>query len=230
MKTSCSIVLLLVAAAGARAAAQPDSTEPRDVRFATADGGMIFAHRYGSGEYAVVLAHGAVFNKESWRPLALRLVESGHQVLAIDFRGYGSSLAGRAGSALHEDVLAAVRYLRNDGAKTVAVVGGSMGGGAAATAAVAAKEGEIDRLVLLSPMPIANPQKIHAGSTLVVASQGEELAATVGTTYGRVPGEKRIELLGGTAHAQHIFNTPQAERLTKLILMFLAVDESKSVK
>jgi acetyl esterase/lipase len=35
------------------------------------------------------------------------------------------------GAPLHLDVLAAVRYLRKMGAKTVSVVGGSMGGGAA---------------------------------------------------------------------------------------------------
>jgi pimeloyl-ACP methyl ester carboxylesterase len=49
----------------------------------------------------------------------------------------------------HFDVLAAVHYLRKIGAKSVAIVGGSMGGYAAGVASVEAKPGEIDRLVFV---------------------------------------------------------------------------------
>ena len=56
-------------------------------------------------------------------------------MLAIDFRGIGKSRGPGdkdiLGAPLHIDVLAAVRYLRSLGVKTVSVVGGSMGGGAA---------------------------------------------------------------------------------------------------
>ena len=64
------------------------------------------------------------------------LERAGFRVLAIDFRGYGLSKGpGQSdplSAPLHLDVLAAVRYLRKSGAKTVSVVGGSMGGGAPA--------------------------------------------------------------------------------------------------
>ena len=76
--------------------------------------------------------------------------------MAIDFRGYGKSTAGAAKEARFEDILAAVRYLRGLGVRRVAVVGASMGGGAAAEAATRAP-GDIDRLVLLSPVPIEHP-------------------------------------------------------------------------
>ncbi|TMA55852.1 MAG: alpha/beta hydrolase, partial [Deltaproteobacteria bacterium] len=89
---------------------------PRLVSFATADAGTVFADAYGEGgRDGVVLAHGAAFDKESWRPLAEQLAAKGLRVLAIDFRGWGKSTAGAAKDALFEDLLAAVRYLHRGG-------------------------------------------------------------------------------------------------------------------
>ena len=61
------------------------------VSFPTEDGGVIYADLYGTGDQAVVLAHGARFNKESWSDQARILESHGFRVLAIDFRGYGKS-------------------------------------------------------------------------------------------------------------------------------------------
>jgi len=194
---------------------------PVEVSFATADGGEIYADLYGQGVHGVVLAHGAAFDKESWRPLAERLAAHGDQVLAIDFRGYGKSRAGSKPGGLDEDVLAAVRYLRGRGEKTVAVIGASMGGGAAARAATEARPGEINRLILLSPVPIDDPEQLHVGSVLFIASRNEGLVAAVQAQYRRAPDPKQLLLLDGSAHAQHIFRTAQAGRLTAAILRFL---------
>jgi pimeloyl-ACP methyl ester carboxylesterase len=110
------------------------------VSFPTQDGGLIYADAYGKGDRGVVLAHGGRFNKESWEKQARVLEEAGLRVLAVDFRGYGQSRGpGQAeplGAPLKLDVLAAVRYLHTNGAKTVSVVGGSMGGRAAGDASI----------------------------------------------------------------------------------------------
>jgi len=198
----------------------------RKVSFGTADNGKIFANIYGKGDHAVVFAHGAVFNKESWDSLARELSAKGYRVLALDFRGYGKSVAGRKERALYEDILAAARYLRREEAKKVSVVGGSMGGGAAAQASVEAKEGEIDKLILLSPIPIKNPEMMKA-SKLFVASKGERLLRKVKKQYERAPKPKKLVLLDGDTHAQHIFKTQQAEKLTNLIFKFLADSKQK---
>src|SRR3989442_6573483 len=110
---------------------------PERVSFPTQDGGVVCADLYGKGGRSVVLAHGGRFNKESWEK----------QVQPL-------------GAPLHFDVLAAVRYLRQNGAKTVSVIGGSMGGGAAADASVEAEPGEIDRLVLLGSTGGGKPEKL----------------------------------------------------------------------
>ena len=50
------------------------------VSFPTEDGGTIYADLYGKGERAIVLAHGAKFNKESWAKQIPPLQEAGFQV------------------------------------------------------------------------------------------------------------------------------------------------------
>ena len=97
-------------------AAAPSITQPRLVTFDTADGGRIQAHLYESADRGVVLAHGAVFNKESWAPQAERLAAAGYTVLAIDFRGYGESVGGSDNRALYQDVLGGARFLESRGA------------------------------------------------------------------------------------------------------------------
>jgi pimeloyl-ACP methyl ester carboxylesterase len=191
-----------------------------EVSFATADSGIVFANMYGEGDHAVVLAHGAIFNKESWDTLARLLSSRGLKVLAIDFRGYGKSKAGSKSRALYEDILAAIRYLHREGSKRVSVIGGSMGGGATAQAAVEASEREIDRLIFLSPAPIQNPDLIK-GNKLFIASEDERLVSRIKKQYKNAPEPKKLVLLKGSAHAQHIFKTDQSEQLTKLILEFL---------
>jgi hypothetical protein len=56
------------------------------------------------------------------------------------------------------DVVAAARYLRENGSNTVSVVGANFGAKAAAQAAVVARPGEIDRVVILAG-EIDEPEK-----------------------------------------------------------------------
>lgn len=200
-----------------------DSQAPSGVSFTTSDGGQIYAHLYGSGEQAVVLAHGKVFDKESWVPLAIPLAEAGLQVLAIDFRGYGRSQPGSKGEALYLDVLAAISYLQaQEGVTRVSVVGASMGGGAAARAAIVAAPGEIDRLILLAPMAIRKPEQMHANSIVYITAEADASLSRTRQLHELAPEPKRLEILPGDAHAQHIFKTDQADALVDLILLALA--------
>jgi len=56
---------------------------------------------------------------------------------------------------------------------------------------------------------------------LFIASQEEPMVARIREEYQRVPEPKRLVLLPGAAHAQHIFDTGQAERLRTTIAQFL---------
>lgn len=197
------------------------------VSFATQDGGIVYADLYGKGENGVVLAHGGPFNKASWEKQARILEQAGFRVLAIDFRGRGQSRGGPLLAAgddgYHFDVLAAVRYLRRNGAKTVSAVGASFGGGAAAEASMEAP-GEIERLVLLAAST-DTPEKLQGRKLFIVArddanADGLRLPG-IRACYEKAPGPKDLLVLQGSAHAQYLFQTDQGDRVMHEILKFL---------
>lgn len=204
---------------------------PELVSFSSPDGGLVYADLYGKGDRGVVLAPGGRFSKESWRGQAEALAAAGFRALAIDFRGRGQSRGGPGSRSPDDgarfDVLAAVRHLRETGARTVSVVGGSLGGGAAAEAAVAADPGEIDRLVLLAHSPIDHPERMKGRKLFVVARDdpdrdGSPRLTRIRAQYERAPGPKELLVLEGSAHAQFIFQTEQGAWLMREILRFLS--------
>lgn len=197
------------------------TTTPEQVIFNTRDGGVIHADYYPTQNHTLILGHGAIFNKESWRDLAQRLVAQNIGVLAIDFRGYGQSKGGNRPMDRVEDILAAIAYLQQRGVQDISVLGASMGGGIAGAAATQAKSGEISRLILLSPAPISNPEQMQADKILYVASSKETGIAAIEEQYERAPEPKQLKLLDGNAHAQHIFKTTQKNALTDIIIQFL---------
>jgi pimeloyl-ACP methyl ester carboxylesterase len=214
------VVLLLAGVAAAQ----------RTLSFPTEDGGLIYADVYGEGDRDVVLAHGGRFNKESWEKQARTLVSAGFRVLAIDFRGYGKSKgpgdAQPMDAPLHLDVLAAVRCLRETGAKSVSIVGGSMGAGAAGDASIASRPGEIDSLVFLGGSPNGSAEKLKSASLFIVArddanDDGPRLPR-IQEQYQKAPEPKALIILEGSAHAQYLFQTDQAERVMREILKFLS--------
>ena len=201
------------------------------VSIATQDGGLIFADLYGgTADRGVVLAHGGRFNKASWAKRARELEEAGFRVLAFDFRGYGESRGpGQSDvftAPLHLDVLAAVRYLHRAGAKTVSVIGGSLGGGAAGDASIASLPGEIDRVVYLGAAPNGPAEKLKSGSLFLIArddanADGPRLPG-VRAQFEKAPEPKELIVLDGSAHAQFLFQSDQAQRVMREILRFLA--------
>ncbi len=226
MRTLLAIVAaLFVALLLARTAAAQ-----KPVTFPTEDGGVIYADVYGEGDRAVVLAHGGRFNKESWEKQARTLVSARFRVLALDFRGYGKSRgpgdSDPMDAPLHLDVLAAVHYLRATGAKSVSVIGGSMGAGAAGDASIASQPGEIDRVVFLGGAPNGPAEKLKSPSLFIVArndasGDGPRLPG-IQQQYGKAPQPKSLIILEGAAHAQYLFQTDQADRVMREILRFLS--------
>ena len=212
---------------------EPSTTETdarvEHVSFASEDGALIYADLYGRGDRGVVLAHGGRFTKESWQPQAQKLASAGYRVLAFDFRGFGKSHgpgdSDMFTAPMQLDVLAAVRYLRSNGAKTVAVIAGSFGGSAAADASIASKPGEIDRLILLAAEGNGPAERIKAPLLEIVArddanDDGPRLPH-IRVWFDKVPQPKELIVLDGSAHAQFLFQTEQAERVMKDILTFL---------
>jgi pimeloyl-ACP methyl ester carboxylesterase len=198
------------------------------VTFTAPDGYRLHADLYGKGDRAVVLAHGGRFTKESWRKQAEILADAGFRVLAIDFRGYGQSVPGsRSEDWKHyPDVLAAVRYLHNTAAKSVSVVGASMGGDAAGDAAAESNPGEIDRIVFLGSEGGDSPERLKGRKLFIVTRDdrsGDGLRLPgITEHYRKAPDPKKLVVLEGSAHAQFIFDSDQGPRLLQELLRFLS--------
>jgi pimeloyl-ACP methyl ester carboxylesterase len=199
------------------------------VSFPTQDGGTIYADVYGAGNRGIVLAHGGQFNKESWKKQAETLSAAGFHALAIDFRGFGKSTGPGQSDPLNAplqlDLLAAVHYLRTTGVKTVSIIGGSMGGAAAGDASIASQPGDIDRIVFLGASPNGPAEKLHSASLFIVArddanDDGPRLPR-IREQYEKAPQPKELIVLDGSAHAQFLFQTEQADRVMREILRFL---------
>ncbi|HUN83992.1 MAG TPA: alpha/beta fold hydrolase [Terracidiphilus sp.] len=202
----------------------------RTVSFATEDGGVVFADIYGSSQRAVVLVHGGQFNKESWAPQAKQLQAAGFEAMAIDLRGYGPSHGpgdkDPMDAQLEKDVLAAVRYLHKNGAKTVSIVGGSMGGAAAGDASIVSRPGEIDRIVMLGAAPNLPADKLKSPALFIVARDdseggGELRLPGIRAQYEKAPQPKKLVVLKGSAHAQFLFATDQGKLVIREILAWL---------
>src|SRR5438876_2538088 len=209
------------------------AAEVQHVSFVTEDGGLLYADVYGKGDRGVVLAHGGRFTKGSWEPQAQKLVAAGFRVLAFDFRGFGESHgpgdSDMFTAPMHLDVLAAVRHLRKNGAKTVAVIGGSFGGSAAADASIASQPGEINRLILLAAEGNGPAEKIKVPLLEIVArddanDEGPRLPH-IRAWFDKAPQPNELIVLDGSAHAQFLFQTDQADRVMKEIISFLSATD-----
>jgi len=218
LATLCALLL-----AGGAARAQ------HAISFPTRDGGLIYADVYGAGARTVVLAHGGRLNKGSWREQAGVLVAAGYRVLAFDFRGIGQSRGpGQSDletAPLQLDVLGAIDYLRRTGAKSVDVIGASMGGSAAADADIASPPGLIHRLVLLGAAPDGPAGQLKCPTLFIVArddasGDGPRLPG-IRAKFAQAPQPKRLVIVDGSAHAQFLFGTDQGERVLKEIMDFL---------
>ena len=220
MKTLLTVVLFSALTLAAQ--------EP--VRFTAQDGWNIYGDLYGKGPRAVLLVHGGRFNKASWARQAVAIAREGFTVLAIDLRGVGMSKEGPAGRrndiAMPLDLLAAIRFLQGNGAKSVAIIGASMGGNLAEEAFRVSKSGEIDRIVFLAHGAFGPPQALKVKKLFVVAKDdmgpgNVPRLKRIQIQYDQSPDPKELLVLDGDAHAQFLFETNQADRLLQAILKFL---------
>ena len=200
------------------------------VHFAAKDGWIIYGDLYGKGNRAVLLVHGGRFDKTSWANQAQAIAKEGFQVLAIDLRGRGASKEGppdkRNDIAMPLDLLAAIRFLQGNGARSVSVIGASMGGNLAEEALRIAKPGEIDRVVFLAHGAYGPPQALKVRKLFAVARNdmgpnNVPRLSRIQAQFDAAPDPKELLILDGDAHAQFLFETDQGERLLRAIVRFL---------
>jgi pimeloyl-ACP methyl ester carboxylesterase len=167
---------------------------PERVEFRNARGLTLVGDRWPGADAAVVLCHGFTGDRhEDGRldALALELNCDGFTVLAFDFAGNGESddvpvtLDGEV-----EDLRAALGFVRERGARTVGVLGLSLG---ALVAARAAATETIDALVFWAPVTAAMPDPTIWYS----AEQLDENTRTGLITWGKDTGPRRHIVIDG---------------------------------
>ena len=190
------------------------------ITYNTEDGGVIEASFFkGDQDFAVIFAHGAIFNKESWYFMAERLQKVWISSLSLDFRGYGNSKKGSTDKR-SLDILGAIDYLKEKGFNKIAIVGGSMGGAAVLNALDIKTDAVIKKVVLLAP---AGGKGIASKSIkkMIVVSKNERLFTRVNTIYDESAQPKQLKVYPGSFHAQHMFKAEYNDELTTLIIDFL---------
>ena len=192
----------------------------KTIQYPTTDGGTIEADLFSAKkDKAVIFAHGAIFNKESWRFLALKLQKEGITGLAINFRGYGNSKKGNT-NKLYLDVLGAINYLKNKGYKSIAILGGSMGGAAVVRALNTEYNSIITKVVLMAPAG-GKALVYKSLNKLFIVSEKEGLYKRVTSLYKKSAKPKRLSVYKGSYHAQHMFKAKYAMSLVKEIITFI---------
>ena len=211
---------LLPAAAGA---------QPISLR--AVDGRLLYGDLYGAGPRGVViLAHGGYSNRSSWKPAAERIAAAGFHVLVLESRAAADLAAGKETPCLGDekcqarDVVVAVGYLRRLAAKSVSLIGGSLGGAAVAQAAIDAPAA-IDAIVMLAPAEVAEPARIPGRKLLVTAVNDANSAGLrlpgIKAQYARLSQPKEFVQVEGSAHGQLIFDSPQGAAAMSAVLRFL---------
>lgn len=190
------------------------------ITYTTEDDGIIEASFFkAKQDLVVIFAHGAIFNKESWYFLAERLQKKGVSSLSINFRGYGNSKNGSTNKK-ELDILGAIDYLKGEGFKNIAIVGGSMGGAAILNGLNIKTDFAIKKVVLLAP---AGGDGIASKSInkLFIVSKDERLFSSVNTIFDESSSPKELKVYLGAFHAQHMFKAEYSNELIGLIVNFL---------
>lgn len=204
-----AITLVALSAHGAAAG--------RQVSFRAADGRTINALLVEANQRpgpAVVLVPMLGRTKDDWQQVAERLAESNITALAIDLPGQGDPGGGSLLAAWHTDIFAAIGYLSGRPeirATSIGVAGASLGANLAVLAAV---DGRVRSLALVSPsmdyrgVRIEGAMRQYGGRpALLIASTHDPYAArSVKELAADAPGIREIRWSETTAHGTQLLS------------------------
>lgn len=198
----------------ATSSALPTSTfpaEPQEVDIGTGP-----ALVWGSGEYGVVLVHGAIYDAASWTAQAEAIADAGFAVISIE-------------NATVDDVRAAMDYLRRTfGSTHVGLVGASAGTGpvlSVATDQTSDSQPHIDVVIVLAGS--GNVDELDVPSVLFISAEGDGAATSARQMMEATSGDADdLVLVPGSAHAQALFNEPEGDRVLEAIIERLAERQS----
>ena len=190
---------------------------------------------YNAGNRIVILAHQRNGDLTNWDGFARVLQTNGYSVLSLDFRGYGGSGGTVDFNRMDSDILAAVTFVRQQlHADRIAIIGASMGGTYATAAlgdplvkgvALLSSPAKVENFsVSLSALQLPDPLKYFIGceaDALHMAALTDMFKQAIAKQDKLNPVRAELVSLKCAAHGLEIFNGPQQERLTALLLGFV---------
>jgi dienelactone hydrolase len=161
------------------------------------------------GERAALLAPGASYDRNSWRPLAEELAGGGLAALGLD-------------QGDPELVFAALDWLGERGHRRVVLIGASAGG-AGLLRALERMEGPgpVERVALLAPAgsrPVS-----QAVPKLFMGAEEDPIvpARRVRQVHQQSAEPKQLHIFPGEGHAQALLGGPHAEKARRLLMEFV---------
>lgn len=173
---------------------------------------------------AAILCHGQSWNASGWREVAPQLVARGVPALALNFRGYAGSTGKTGPWTTVADLHAAKAWLKEAGAKEIALVGASMGGHAVLGSSF---ERDIESVVTISaPVEAIDDalSKKVSGRKLFICANEDSMGAAphVLRTFDLCDTPKTLLMFGATEHSIAMFHAPYGREVIGAILDFVA--------
>jgi len=163
----------------------------------------------GKSARAVILAPGAMFNKESWHFLSGRFQELGINSVALN-------------SGSTPDLLNAIEFLKTKGIKKITILGASAGAAGVLYTLQDTIDPLVDSVILLAPAGGRPIQSEQVRKLFVVAEDDMvSSSASVNKLYMNSSNPKLYKEFKGSDHAQHLFNSGHKEAVIQLLINFI---------
>jgi pimeloyl-ACP methyl ester carboxylesterase len=174
------------------------------LRYRASDGVRLVGLELGRGRRGVVLVHGYGGNFCEWVGPARRLSRAGYRILAFDVRNHGSSapVAQEARYRIDRDVASSVSLLRRRGARTIVLMGSSMGASAVIAGAAISSPAVDGVISLSSPATFvlldveASARRVTAPTIFAAGELDGDFAADARRLYDASPAaDKRLTIV-----------------------------------
>ena len=173
---------------------------------------------------AAILCHGQSWDATGWRDIAPKFVARGVPALALNFRGYDGSTGQTTPASAVADLHAAKVWLRQAGAKEIALVGSSMGGHAALASSF---ERDVECVVSVSAPVVAVDDALSrkvSGRKLFICSNEDHMGAAphVLHMFDLCDAPKTLLMFGAKEHSNGMFHAPYRSEVIAAMLDFVA--------
>lgn len=206
----------------------PLSYDGKSFRLKTTDEIELFAKQWVAGDTWIILSSNGDGRSERWQPLVDELRKTGYSILTYDWRGTNASIGGATDwqSAL-KDARAALQFARDNGARRIVLIGGSLGGIASIKLG---SNSDVSGVVSLGAPYRAESLSINENDLnnikspkLFITSSKDSIVSPseVQWLYDHATAPKSIHIYEDSAHGVDLLNSVYRDDLVRRIVEFV---------